>query len=314
MNKLSKYAAIALAGLSTLFSCDGNEDYTLDELNGPSDIQIIAEVVGQDESNPNGDGSGDVLFTITAKNAINYKIDFDESDGINMESIPGGMTTKKYTTIGTETYTVNVVAYGAGGSSSNASTSVSVRFEYQPDPEIVTNLTNNASKTWAVDPSLPGHMGVGPWDFDDYTTPNWWASGVNEKVGVADCLYSSTYTFGYDEGANSYTLDVHTPEGAFTKTGNLSAIPNIPESGDEGCYSYSDSSSSFSFIPSSSILDESLSTRTSIVPNDTFTFVAFGHMIREYEILEVTPDYLYIRSQGTGEPWTAWYFKLTPVE
>lgn len=314
MNKLFKYSAIALAGMGSLLSCDGNKEYTLGELKGPSDIQIVAVVAGQDENNPFGDGSGDVTFHVSAKDAIAYSIDFDQNDGITMIPMQGGLITKKYTKLGTETYTVNIVAYGAGGTSSNASTDVAVKFVYQADPQIIADLTNNSSKTWAIDPSVPGHYGVGPWDFDDFNNPSWWSAGVNEKVGVADCMYSSTFTFGYNEVSNSYTLSVHTPEGAFTKTGANAAIPNIPGGGDEGCYSYNDVTSTFSFIPSSTILDESVSTKTAISPDGLETFVASGAMVREYEILEITPDKLYIRAHGQGEPWLAWYAILTPVQ
>ena len=313
MNNIFKYTAIALTGLGTLLSCNGDKDYTLGELKGPSDIQIVAVVAGQDENNPNGDGSGDVTFQVSAKDAITYSIDFDESDGISMIPMQGGMITKKYTKLGTETYKVNVVAYGAGGVSSNAQTEVDVKFVYEVEPQIVTNLTNNSSKTWAIDPSVPGHYGVGPWDYDDYNNPSWWAAGVNEKVGVADCMYSSTFTFGYDETSNSYTLVVNTPEGAFTKTGGNAAIPNIPASGDEGCYDYAGASSTFSFIPSSTLLDESVSTKAAIVPDGLDTYVASGAMVREYEILELTEDKLHIRAHGQGEPWLAWYAILSPV-
>lgn len=314
MNKLFKYTAISLLGMATMMSCEGDKDYTLGELKGPSDIQIVAIVAGQDENNPEGDGTGDVTFRVSAKDAIAYSIDFDESDGITMIPMQGGMINKKYTKLGTETYTVNVVAYGAGGTSSNAKSEVAVKFVYQVDPQIATDLTNNDSKTWAIDPKVPGHYGVGPWDFDDYNNPSWWAAGVDEKVGVADCMYATTFTFGYDEASNSYTLVVHTPEGAFTKTGAQAAIPGIPDSGDEGCYDYADATSTFSFIPSGTILDESVSTKTAIVPDGLTTYVGSGAMIREYEILEITPDKLYIRAHGQGEPWLAWYAILTPVQ
>lgn len=317
MKKLFKYTAIALLGMGITTSCEGNKEYTLGELKGPSDIQIVAVVAGQDENNPNGDGSGDVTFQVSAKDAIAYAIDFDESDGITMIPMQGGMTTKKYTKLGTETYKVNVVAYGAGGTSSNSASEVTVKFVYEADPQIITDLTNNSSKTWAIDPSIPGHYGVGPWDNPndgDITAPSWWSAPIDAKVDEAPCMYSQNFTFGYDEASNSYTLDVSTPDGVFTKTGAQSAIPNIPEGGNEGCYDYAGASSTFSFIPSSTILDESVSTKVAIVPDGTETFVASGSMVREYEILEISADKLHIRAHGQGEPWLAWYAILTPVQ
>lgn len=316
MNKLFKYTALAFAGMGTFLSCESDKEYTLGELKAPSDIQIVAMIAGQDEGNPFGDGSGDVTFHVSAKNAVAYGIDFDQNDGINMMAMPGGVITRKYTKIGVEDYTVNVIAYGAGGTSSNAMTDVTVKFVYEVDPAIVTDLTNNASKTWAINPKIPGHYGVGPWNEadGDITTPGWWSAPIDAKVGEADCMYSSTFTFGYDEGTNSYTLNVANPEGAFTKTGVATSLPTIPGSGDEGCYDYAGGSSTFSFIPSSSPLDESVSTKVAILPDGTETYVASGSMVREYEILELTADKLYIRAHGQGEPWLAWYAILSPVE
>ena len=50
-------------------SCN-EKDYSLGDLTAPSNIVINAEIVGATAASPNGDGSGDVNFTITADIAL----------------------------------------------------------------------------------------------------------------------------------------------------------------------------------------------------------------------------------------------------
>ena len=50
-----------------------SDEHSFGEIIAPSNVQITANIVGQDADNPNGDGSGEVEFTVTAENAISYK-------------------------------------------------------------------------------------------------------------------------------------------------------------------------------------------------------------------------------------------------
>lgn len=301
----------------TFISCN-EEEYSLGELSAPANVVINTEVVGVDATHPNGDGSGNVKITVTGENALSYKIDYDANTPMDLVYLPTGMTTKKYTSIGVNTYRITVVAYGKGGSSTNVTKDVTVRSDFTVAPEIVTALTNNASKTWVVDKSVAGHLGVGPWNVASIR-PEWWAGGVNEKVASANCFYTATFTFAKVAASGTYSLQVATPDGAFTKTGSLTTLPGIPGSGDEGCYNYGGGTSAFSFIPASSgapsvitNADNSTSTQTSILLSGVNTFIGYGAVQKEYEILVITPTYLYVRVQGT-ETGNAWYLKLKPV-
>ena len=301
----------------TFISCN-EEEYSLGELSAPANVVINTEVVGVDATHPNGDGSGNVKITVTGENALSYKIDYDANTPMDLVYLPTGMTTKKYTSIGVNTYRITVVAYGKGGSSTNVTKEVTVRSDFTVAPEIVTALTNNASKTWVVDKSVAGHLGVGPWNVASIR-PEWWAGGVNEKVASANCFYTATFTFAKVAASGTYSLQVATPDGAFTKTGSLTTLPGIPGSGDEGCYNYGGGTSAFSFIPASSgapavitNADNSTSTQTSILLSGVNTFIGYGAVQKEYEILVITPTYLYVRVQGT-ETGNAWYLKLKPA-
>lgn len=301
------FYAILFATLTT-WSCSDTEDYSLGTLTPPSNVVIQADVIGKTADLPNGDGSGDVAFTIKADNALSYRIDYDAFDPLNLVNLPNGKITRKYTKLGTNTYIVTAVVYGAGGTSTTVTKEITVLSNFIADPTIINNLTGGTSKSWSVDPSVAGHLGVGEYK-DAVTTPAWWAAGINEKVGCCNCFYTATFKFS--KTASGFTLDVISPDGAFTKTGTLAGgLPGIPASGDEGCYAYSGGSNTFSFVPSSTGVPASApSTKTSILLSGNNTFIGYGATKKEYEIMILTPTYMYLRVQGT-ETGNAWYLKL----
>ena len=308
MKRRFKYLLGVFAVFFASYSCT-ETNYTLGDLTAPSNIVINTTIVGATTANPNGDGSGDVKIAITATNALSYKIDFDASTPLDLVYLPDGTVTKKYTNLGVNTYKITAVAYGKGGTSSSLTKDVTVRSDFTVDPAIASSLVGAGSKTWVVDKSVAGQMGVGPWSATS-VTPEWWAAGVNEKVSCCNCFYTSTFTFAKNVTTGSYTLQVTSPDGAFTKTGSLTTLPGIPGSGDEGCYSYSGGTSAFTFVPSSSgIAASAPSTKTAILLAGNNTFIGYGAVQKEYEIMVISSTYLYLRVQGT-ETGNAWYLKL----
>lgn len=298
---------LAFALLVVISNCKKKE-YSMGDLTAPSDVTINTTLVGQDATHPSGDGSGDVQITLTGKNALAYKVDYDASDGISLVPLPTGKVTKKYTKVGLNTYRITAVAYGPGATATTVTKDVQVRSDFAPDPSLVTKLTGSGSKTWRVDKSVAGHFGVGPWSASS-VTPEWWSAGVNEKVGCCNCFYTASFTF--TKTASGFTLTTATPDGAFTKTGALAGgLPGIPSSGDEACYSYSGGTTSFSFVPSGSgIAASTPSTKTAILLSGNTTFIGYGALQKEYEILSITDNTMYLRAQGT-ETGNAWYLKL----
>lgn len=307
-------AFIGIAALILVLGACKKQDYTLGDIVAPSNLAIKTVVIGQDAANPNGNGSGDVQITITADHALSYKVDYGAGSNVNLEYLPTGVKTKKYTTLGTNTYRITAVAYGKGGTSTVLTKEVTVKSTFEPVAQIVTDLTGNASKTWVVDKSIAAHMGVGPWNAGSIR-PEWWSAGVNEKLVCCPCFYTATFTFTKVVATNSYSLTVVT-DNAFTKTGALTTLPGIPASGDEGCYPYAGGTSDFAFVPASSgapltpsIPANSPSTQTSIMLAGVNTYLGYGATQKEYEILAVTPTSLYVRVQGT-ETGNAWYLKF----
>lgn len=306
MRRYTKFC-FAFALMIIIGSCKKKE-YTIGDLTAPSDVIINTTIVGVDATHPNGDGSGDVQISISGKNALSYKIDYDAADGIALEFLANGKVTKKYTKIGLNTYRITVVAYGAGGTATTTTKDIQVRSDFTPDATIITNLTGTGSKVWRVDKDVSGHFGVGPWSATS-VTPEWWSAAINEKVGCCNCFYTASFTF--TKTATGYTLAVATPDGAFTKTGALAGgLPGIPSTGAEACYSYSGGTSSFSFVPSGSgIAAAAPSTKTAILLGGVNTFIGYGALSKEYEIMTITPTAMYLRAQGT-ETGNAWYLKL----
>lgn len=317
MKKRIKILSIVAIIIPAFFIGCQEEDYNLGDLTTPTNLVINTEIVGQNATNPYGDGSGNVNITATANNALAYKIAYkdvtDLSSPIEFSNMLKGIATKKFTTLGEHTYRITVIAYGTGGASTVATKDITVVSNFNPEAYIVTALTNDSSKSWVVDKSVPGHFGVGPWNEGSYT-PEWWSAAINEKVACCNCFYTATFTFVKNTSSNTFSLNVATPDGAFTKTGSLASIPGIPASGDEGCYNYGGGSSAFSFIPSSVNPTNSsiTTTHTSIMLGGTTTFIGYGALQKEFEILEINANYMYLRVQGT-ETGNAWYLKLKPA-
>jgi hypothetical protein len=298
--------------LFVVTSCT-EETYSLGNLTAPTNVVINAEIVGKTTAKPDGDGSGMVKITVTGDNILGSKIDFNANDEIDWVFLTGNAATKTFNAAtGVHTYRVTVVASGAGGTSTNLTKDITVRYDFTPDAAIVTNLTNNASKTWIVDKSVEAHFGVDDWN-ETRTAGWWWAAPIDAKVTEAPCFYTATFTFAKVAASGTYSLTVATPDGAFTKTGALAGgLPGIPASGAEGCYAYAGGTSSFVFAGSSTTIPTTFpSTKTSISLAGVSTFIGYGATQKEYEILEITPTYMYLRARGT-ETGNAWYMKLKP--
>lgn len=305
MIQFKRYCLLFIV-LLVIGSCKKKE-YSMGDLTAPSEVTINTTVVGLDATHPNGDGSGDVKIALSGKNVLSYKIDYDAADGINLAFLPTGTTTRKYTKIGLNTYRITVVAFGKGGAATTVTKDIQVRSDFNPAPSIVTNLTGTGSKTWKVDKDVAGHFGVGPWSTSSLT-PEWWSAPPNDKAGCCNCFYSASFTF--TKTATGYTLTAATPDGAFTKTGALAGgLPGIPASGGEACYSYGGGTTPFSFVPSGSGIAASASTKTAILLAGNETFIGYGAVQKEYEIMSITATALYLRVQGT-ETGNAWYLKL----
>ena len=309
MTRYFKYLIYTILVAGIISSCK-KQEYQMGNLTAPSDVVINTTIAGQDANHPDGDGSGDVTIQLTGKGVLAYYIDYNAADGISPELLENGMVTRKYTSLGVNTYRITVVAYGKGATTTTVTKDITLRSDFTPDQAIVDDLVGTGSKTWSVNKDIAGHFGVGPWSITS-VTPEWYSAAPNEKASCCNCFYTATFTFKKDNTSGNYSLTVASPDGAFTKTGALAGgLPGIPASGAEACYSYAGGTSAFSFVPSSSgIAASAPSTKTAILLGGNNTYIGYGAVLKEYEILSISETSMTLRVQGT-ETGNAWYMTL----
>ena len=170
------YIISLFVALAFLVSCE-DKDYEFGDIVAPSDIQVTAEIVGQDTDNPYGDGSGTVNFTATASDVITYKFIYNGKETM----VPSGELTVNFSTTGITTYNVTVEAYGTAGVSSTTTIQVEVLATYSAPDDLLEMLYGDGEKTWRVKAESASHFGVGP---ADSTTPSWWAASAYDKADL----------------------------------------------------------------------------------------------------------------------------------
>ena len=272
-------------------SCE-TEDHEFGDIVNPTNLQVSADLVGADENNPNGDGSGTVNLTAVADNAITYKF---VSNGVETMA-PSGMITYNFSNTGLSTYEITVIAIGTAGVVSNTSISLDVLVLYSPPQELLDALYTNS---WRVKAEEAGHLGVGPSDGNE---PIWYSAAAFDKVDTA--LYDDRYTFSTDG-----TLSIETFGAIFGKKTpiDLDYPNNTPYTADDVqndeyfYYAADDFSSSWSISAPGGVESINLSS------NGYLGMYVGGN--RSYTILERSSNSLHLRTIGMDG--NAWYMKLT---
>lgn len=196
--KNSKQLYIILFSLMTIFYGCQENDYSFGEIITPSNIQITAEIIGEDSNNPNGDGSGEVVFKVTADNAVSYKLVYDGAEYLALT----GEQKIIFSKLGLNTYTVTAVASGTAGVSASKTIQVNVLATYSPPEDLIAKLygydpsnpTAITSRTWKVKASKDKHFGLGP--VGGTTPAEWYGAGPDEKNGVG--MYDDRFVFSSD--------------------------------------------------------------------------------------------------------------------
>ncbi len=263
----------------------------------PSNLTVVADVIGVDANNPNGNGTGSVNIAAQAGQALSYKIDF--GDG-NSQMVPSGKVAYKYANPGTNEYVVSVNAIGTGGAMTTLSKKVKVFVAFEIPSNILTAMTGSGSKVWITDNEAIGHVGVGP---SDGFTPSWYAADPNQRPA---CLYDDEITFAKTAN-NQITLNVDN-KGQSSLIGAATSFYGV--SGPDGCYDISTGGTkALTFSPATSASTSSNSTRVQFkVPGNGI--VNFGTGGTSYEILALSENSMTLRSIGSDG--NAWYMKLKP--
>ena len=292
MIKNIKSAAVILFAMLLTFTACKKESYTFGTLKTPAGLSLTTAVAGMDTNNPNGNGSGTVLISAAATNAITYKIDF--GDG-NVQVIPSGIISYNYSNPGTTNYTITVNAIGTGGVISTISKTINIFVAFKIPDAIVKSLTNNTSKTWVTDKASPGHVGVGA---ADQYTPNYYAASPNSRDA---CLYDDEITFTKDANGNITMMVDNKGQTYIIKA----ATTFYTVAGNDACYDISPGGlKPLLFMNATSASTAANSTRIQfIVPGNGIINFATGATV--YEILSINDSNVQLRNIGSDG--NAWY-------
>lgn len=294
IKKINSFALVFLAAVAFLAGCE-KKDYSFGEFKTPADLTLTTAIAGVDASNPNGNGTGNVVITTTAKNAITYNIDFGDGKS---QIVPSGTINYKYNSPGTADYVITVKAVGTGGVVSTISKKIKVFVAFEIPATILQNMTGGTSKIWVSDKEAPGHFGVGP---NDQFSAIWYEAGPNSREA---CAYDDEITFAKD--ANNNILMTLNNKGQSFSIGASTAFYGF--GGGDACLGVTATGTKkLAFMDATSASTPSNSTRIQFdVPGNGL--MIFGTGGTTYEILSITATTIHLRNIGIDG--NAWYQKL----
>ena len=338
MKNINYIITVLFAIVFTFIGCQ-EENKEFGDLITPTNITLSYEVVGQDAENPNGDGSGIVNFSATANDAITFIYSF--GDNTNNASAPNGASSHRFTRTGISSYNVTVIASGKGGITSSSSVNITVFSAFDDieaksflsgapisqdtDGTDVISISAPATKTWYLDDSKTGHLGVGPslaFDIEiygaprEYYYPSFFAAPPGTFCGSdGDCFCDDELIFTLNpDGSMNYLLD---NKGTTFFNGNAAhqAIAG-GAGGADACLDFNTSTvSNVSFAPGSEdwslVADTSFEARGTQMNFSDSGFMSYYVGSSSYEIIEITETELYVRTLDAVDPNLAWYHKFT---
>lgn len=139
-----KNSVVLLCMFFVLSSCKKSSSNNGATTNVPGNLVVTGT--------PSTDGSGNVVFTASADNAVSFSYDFGNGGTATTAT---GSTTYKYTTSGTNTYTVTVTATSSSGGTAKKSIQVTV------------NVTvGTAGLIWSEEFNTDGAPNSANWGYD----------------------------------------------------------------------------------------------------------------------------------------------------
>ena len=293
------FLAIAL-----MFSSCQDDDLGLESMAVPSNIVVNTDI--------STDGSGIVMFNVSADNALTYKFNF--GDGTTGTSLDGTFE-KRFSRNGLNTYLVTVVAYGTGGVSSSKLIEVEVESDFS-DPETKQFLTGGSSKTWYVASFQPGHLGVGPSSGDNFNNPSYYAAAPFEKAAddASSCFYTDELTFS-TTGENNFTYVLDNngaseadPGRTFFNVDFVGQFGGPSGSGDQCIEFDTGGQKNVTMAPATSGIEASTGTQIEFTGGG---FMSYYIGTSTYEILSIDNNSMYVRAIPGSNPDLAWYLKFT---
>ncbi|WP_308991661.1 glucan endo-1,3-beta-D-glucosidase [Mariniflexile litorale] len=249
-----KYIIGIFLSISMLFTSCQDDDNELGDLIAPSNIEIIVTYIDDGAESPApGLGSGEIKVSAKADKATAYQFVIQGQTKLQKS----GSVSHTFTTLGTNTYAVTVIAFGTGGVSSTKTIEVEVQALYEPPADLLTMLTSNSSRSWRIAYETPNYFGLGPVGttrlgeyFPNGGTPDKSTSG----------MYDDRYIFNSD---GTFTHDTGDDGAVFGRNGLINEIGGPGDGTADGDdilkYSYADYSESWTLTAPGGVETLSLS-------------------------------------------------------
>lgn len=313
------YKLIALLIIATSFQSCQEDDTEFGAVTAPSNLDFTFTIQGQNAADPDGDGTGIVVFNTTADNALNYAYDF--GDGRTGSTFNGSIE-HRFVELGVNSYNVTVTATGTGGAATTQTQVITVFSDFN-DQEAKDFLTGETSKTWYWSVTENAHWGVGPTRLiagqseDSYSRPAFFPAPAFARycpdVPQTNCFYEDTMTFTKD--GNDVIYELNNFGNTYFHNTFLSQFggPTAGNTNNEDeCLPFTAPAPGVvTFVPTTNtdVAPENSRKTSIILPNNSVLSWYVGSS--DYEILEITENRMVLRTVQANDPALAWYHTLT---
>ena len=243
------------------------------------------------ESQPDADNPNVVTFTNTSES---FRAVWDLGNGQTKE---GDVVVGEYPLKGV--YNITLTIFTPSGQAMNADSieilETNPAMLDDPNLNLLTGGIDNASgKTWVIDSTQAGHMGVGP---PTGYFPEWWAAAPGAKGGSG--LYDDRYTFTLTD----FTFDMNPNGQVFINGAYGDEFDNTstPPDGEDLWAPYPEQTGE-----SFNLVEEDNGDLFLTISDPAF--IGFYAGTRTYQILELTENTMWIRFEDPNG--LAWYHRL----
>ncbi|RZK80935.1 MAG: hypothetical protein EOO92_06370 [Pedobacter sp.] len=249
--------------------------------------------------------SADVKFSAVPKSSNVNIVDFkSETEGFKMlwdlgngASGEGSSISGSYPEAGT--YTIKLTVFTKGGYATTTKQVVIAQTNTSmlsgPDYDLLTGGASSASgKTWVVDKTKSGHLGVGP---IAAATAEWYNAGPNEKA--TEGFYDDEMTFNTNGLKYTYTNHGNT----FVNGANGAGIGGAASASDF----------TFNFTPPTNMtwnFSQAGTQRFINISNNGF--LAYYTGVSKFEIITLTENELYVKFADKSNAANAWWVRMVP--
>ncbi|PTM09875.1 MAG: hypothetical protein DA408_17355 [Bacteroidetes bacterium] len=276
-----------LAALAVVLAACDPELYDENALGLPPAPEDVTFAYTYDVDNPNI-----VYFTNTSEGSFIAKWDLG-----NGSSSEGKEVTGAYPLRGD--YTVTLTIYTSTGSASNSQVvniaETNAAMLNTPEFLLLTGGPDQLEgKTWVIDSTRVGHMGVGP---AGSLTPEYWQAPPLDKVGLG--LYDDEMTFKLI----NFAYDLNNHGNMFVNGAHAADVGGIAGGGDQKVNYNPPANMNWSLVNQNGTLVLNISNGGTI---------GFYTGVSTYQVLTLEENELFIRFLDSKNPDLAWYHRLIP--